>query len=184
MTFLTDKHEAEPPLLLLQGAPSVRVPQRPVQRSVSAAQAHYRAFAPPGNLGTVLKSLRISGGGGGGGGRRPGSKPERKDGEPGPIPQPEGSTEGKPEGEEETGESRGEARSESETNSLTDGREFYTYYTAQCQKSMLKLYIFYFSNINGSINNVFHKLLCFSPFLCPVAAPVSRNKLFLSFIPS
>lgn len=115
-----DKHEAEPPLLLLQGAPSVRVPQRPVQRSVSDAQAHYRAFAPPGNLGTVLKSLRIpGGGGGGGGGRRPGSKPERKD--PGPIPQPEG--------EEETGESRGEARSESERNSLTDGRESYTYYT-------------------------------------------------------
>lgn len=124
---LTGKCEAEPPLLVLQGAPSVRVPQRPVQRSVPAAQAHYRALSPPSNLGTVPTSLRLPGEGGGGGERRPGSEPERRGGDPGPVPQAGSAAEGDPGGEEETGESPeergGEAGSESERHTLIEGGE-------------------------------------------------------------
>ena len=106
-------------MLVLQGAPFVRVRQRPVQRSVSAAQAHIRALSSPSNPGTVPPSPWLPGGGGGGGGRWPGpgtSEPERRTDESGPV-QPEepgegGSIEGEPGGEEETGESPEERRSE------------------------------------------------------------------------
>ncbi len=107
---------AEPPLLVLQGAPSVRVPQRPVQGSLPTAPAHHRALSSPSNPGTVPPSPRLPGGGGG---RRPGSgtsEPERRAGEPGPV-QPENrgedeSSDGEPGGEEETGEGPQEGGSE------------------------------------------------------------------------
>lgn len=99
---------------VLQGAPSVRVRQRLVQRSLPAAHAHHRALSSPSNPGTVPPSPRLPGGGGGRGGRRPGSgtsQPERRGGEPGPVrPQDR-----EPGGEEETGESPEERGRESGT---------------------------------------------------------------------
>lgn len=96
-------------LFVLQGAPSFRVRQRPVQRSLTAAQAHHRALSSPSNPGTVPPSPRLPGGGGGGGGRRAGSAEE----EPG--------------GEEETGESPEElgrdAGSERDINTHDGGEE-------------------------------------------------------------
>ena len=104
--------EAEPPLLVLQGAPSLRVRQRPVQRSLSTAQAHHRALPSPSNAGTVPTSPRLlAGGRRGGGGARLGSEPEGRGGQPGPVPahhhqhrRQARSSEGEPGGEEETGE--------------------------------------------------------------------------------
>lgn len=106
--------EAVPPLFVLQGAPSVRVSQRPVQRGFSAAHAHNRALSPIINRGTAPTSLRLPGEGGGGG-RRPGSRCERRGDDPVPVLQAEdhrqsGFTEGGAGGQEETDESRrGEA---------------------------------------------------------------------------
>lgn len=104
--------EVNPPLFLLQGAPSVRVCQRPLQGSLSAAPTHRRALSSPSNAGTISPSLRLPGGGwggGGGGGRQAGSQPEREGGESGPV-HPEDRSEREPAqreqgGEEETGES-------------------------------------------------------------------------------
>lgn len=105
--------EVNHPLFLLQGAPSVRVCQRPLQGSLSAAPTHRRALSSPSNAGTISPSLRLPGGGwgggGGGGGRQAGSQPEREGGESGPI-HPEDRSEREPAqreqgGEEETGES-------------------------------------------------------------------------------
>lgn len=102
----------EPPLFVLQGAPSVRVRERPVQRSLPAAPAHHRALSSPSNAGAIPPSPRLpgEGGGGGGGGRRKGpgtSEFERGGGEPGPLhPKDRGEpAEQEPGGEEETGES-------------------------------------------------------------------------------
>lgn len=106
--------EPEPPLFVLQGAPSVRVRQRPVQRSISAAPAHHRALSSPSNAGTIPPSPRLPGGGGGGST----SEPERRGGEPGPLqPEDRGEgqpAEGEPGGEEETGESPEQRGSEAD----------------------------------------------------------------------
>lgn len=107
-------YEPAPPLFVLQGAPSVRVSQRPIQRGFSAAYAHYRAFSPIINRGTAPTSLRLRREGGGGG-RRPGSRCERRGDEPVQVLQAEdhresGFTKGGAGGQEERDESRrGEA---------------------------------------------------------------------------
>lgn len=102
----------EPPLLNLQGAPSVRVAERPVQRSVSAAPTHHRALPSPSNTGTLPPSPRLQGWGGCTGGGRPGSgprEPESRAAECGPKQLKDGGEghppEGEPGGEETTSES-------------------------------------------------------------------------------
>lgn len=110
-TSCCDNLEPEPPVFVLQGAPSVRVRQRPVQRSFPAAPAHHRALPSPSNAGTVPPSPRLPEGGGGGGG--PGTaEPERRGGEPGPLHPEDQPAQGEPGGEEETGESPEEGGSE------------------------------------------------------------------------
>ncbi|XP_069024457.1 uncharacterized protein [Embiotoca jacksoni] len=98
------------------GAPSVRVRQRPLQGSLSAAPPHHRALSSPSNAGTVPPSPWLPGGGGrrrwhesGGGESGPVHPKDRGEGEP---------SEGEPGGEEETGESPQERGSEA--GSVTD----------------------------------------------------------------